>query len=195
MWGCPWKLPTEYTCWQVEGDCLTPVLFHLHWLSAHSRAQFEVLFLTFKTFYGSGPQYLQECLSHYEAAWTLRSSYGAFFWRQLESGDGMGGPFHFWFPTSAMLSPVRPACYFHWQLFCVEYQLSLFSSPLMDWVLVCQSFSLLLGGSVLIYKNVNILYDFSPFFLMVLCSQVFVLNICKSLGALLRQQAANQSNK
>ena len=53
---------------------ITPVLKQLHWLPVTQRIDFKLLALTFKCLHNSAPDYLQELITPYIPARSLRSS-------------------------------------------------------------------------------------------------------------------------
>ena len=54
-------------------DHITPVLHALHWLPVSYRLQFKLLTLTYKAMHGEGPAYMQDMLTPYRPARSLRS--------------------------------------------------------------------------------------------------------------------------
>ena len=55
-------------------DHITPVLKDLHWLPVHSRIQYKVLLLVYKTRHGLAPNYISELLELYRPSRALRSA-------------------------------------------------------------------------------------------------------------------------
>jgi len=54
-------------------ESIKSALMDLHWLPVLYRIQFKVLVLTFRAFHGTGPQYLRDLVTPYEAPRVLRS--------------------------------------------------------------------------------------------------------------------------
>jgi hypothetical protein len=64
----------KLVCGISRYDHVTPPLEGLHWLPISFRIQFKVLLLCYKSLHGKGPQYLQELLTPYQPARSLRSA-------------------------------------------------------------------------------------------------------------------------
>ena len=58
---------------------VTPLLFHLHWLTISYRIKFKILLLTFKCLYGQAPNYLIDCITiKKQSRYSLRSNESIF---------------------------------------------------------------------------------------------------------------------
>lgn len=53
---------------------MTPILHQLHWLPVRARITFKVLLLTYRCLNGTAPQYLDDLITRYSPARSLRSS-------------------------------------------------------------------------------------------------------------------------
>ena len=64
----------------TPGFChVTPLLFHLHWLSISFRIKFKILLLTFKCLYGQAPNYLIDLITiKKQSRYSLRSNESIF---------------------------------------------------------------------------------------------------------------------
>ena len=55
-------------------DHITPLLMELHWLPVHARIEYKIIFLTFKCLNNLAPAYLEDLITLYHPARSLRSA-------------------------------------------------------------------------------------------------------------------------